>query len=125
MHSLNRRHFLSTSLGTMAAAAWHLGNRTAAQEPAPAQTASGATGRPDTLFLTWQRDPTTTMTIQWIGPQLTDEEATISYSVRGQNEWQTAVPRRRPYPMTMNQFAYRAEVTELSAGTEYQFRIGA
>ena len=40
---------------------------------------------PDTLFLTWQRDPTSTMTIQWVGPKAGD--AVIRYRSRSSNEW--------------------------------------
>ncbi|HEX3870112.1 MAG TPA: twin-arginine translocation signal domain-containing protein, partial [Pirellulales bacterium] len=59
MHALNRRDFLGMSLGGLAAAG--LGSAALAKDK---KVPSGL----DTLFLTWQRDPTTTMTVQWIGP---------------------------------------------------------
>ena len=34
-----------------------------------AAAGAGSVIDPDTLFLTWQRDPTTTMTLQWVGPE--------------------------------------------------------
>jgi hypothetical protein len=42
--------------------------------------------KPDTLFLTWQQDPTTTMTIQWIGKAKDVGEATILYRDRGKGD---------------------------------------
>ena len=63
LKQFNRRSFLGGSLCGVAAAAgssllWKLSESHAAKDV-----------NLDTLFLTWQRDPTTTMTAQWVGGQ--------------------------------------------------------
>lgn len=81
---------------------------------------------PDTLVLTWRRDPTTTMTVQWIGGEIaSDEPADVSLHVCRVNdcEWLDFPTKSRPFPLT-DRKAYRAELTGLDPGTEYQFRIG-
>ena len=90
---------------------------------------------PDTLFLTWQRDPTTTTTIQWIGKD-TQADIAVRYSVHKTNAW-TPGPAvaRAPFPVGETLLGkafgptgltvFRAELTGLLPGTEYEFRIGA
>ena len=60
MHSISRRTFLGASLAGLAA-------QTVLGADKPAKTLGSVTPQ-NTLFLTWQRDPTTTMTVQWVGP---------------------------------------------------------
>jgi hypothetical protein len=118
MAMIDRRGFLGTSLGGLAALGTGpvlLAAQPAAREQDP--------DRPDTLFLTWQRDPTTTMTVQWIGKERAPEDAAVAFAVRGQDVWQSVIPRQRPYPMT-DLRVFRAELTGLTPGTEYQFRLG-
>lgn len=103
--------------------------------------------RPDTLFLTWQRDPTTTMTIQWIGTQGETSDNRIFYrpsfsptsvanvvltaptsaslgnSITIFNDWQIQKPLAKPYPNTDFKI-FRTELTKLLPGTNYEFRIG-
>src|SRR5262249_15453213 len=70
------------------------------------------------------RDPTTTMTVQWIG---TDAEATdskVSYAVAKSDAWATQLTTANPYPKT-NLKVYRSELTGLKPGTDYQFRVGS
>ncbi len=127
MATLDRRLFLGGTLGGMAitlgSGALLLGedDQRFAERPAADQR---ATFKPDTLFLTWQRDPTTTMTVQWIGKPGETDSTDVSYALHGQTAWRVATPRARPYPMT-DLRVYRAELTGLTPGTEYQFRIGA
>ncbi len=127
MATLDRRMFLGGALGGMAitlgSGALLLGedDQKLAERAAADQR---ATFKPDTLFLTWQRDPTTTMTVQWIGKPGETDSTDVSYAPHGQTAWRMATPRERPYPMT-DLRVYRAELTGLTPGTEYQFRIGA
>ncbi len=83
--------------------------------------------QPSTLFLTWQRDPTTTMTIQWVGTKGETSDTTISYWPSKSFTWVAPrlveKPKTKPYPMTDFQ-VFRAELTGLEPGTDYQFRIG-
>lgn len=107
----DRRAFLRTTLGGIAVAG----------APAFGQQASPAPGtRPDTLFLTWRRDPTTTMIVQWLdknGP------GAVSFAELGGDAWRAAPVKRHPYPMTDLQ-VHRAEIDGLKPGTEYRLRLG-
>ncbi|MBI2824447.1 MAG: metallophosphoesterase family protein [Planctomycetia bacterium] len=117
MNRLDRRTFLGTSLGGLAALSTASFGCAADAPPADPK------GRPDTLFLTWQRDPTTTMSVQWIGGENALADPTISYSLLDKDEWQLVAPRKKPYPMS-DLTVFRAELTGLSPGTEYKFRLG-
>jgi len=120
MRSLHRRQFLGSALGGLAAA-MTLG-RGAWGEDAVALKASASVGGPDTLFLTWQRDPTTTMTVQWLGPESPDPPA-IQFATLDTPVWQLAKTVTKPYPNTAFK-VHRCELTGLKPGTEYQFHIG-
>ena len=117
MNSLDRRTFLSTTLGGLSMFA--TGTLLLAQDH---KSKAVADGRPDTLFLTWQRDPTTTMTVQWIAPAAA-EGATVDLGEFGQaGATQSVATKQTPYPMT-DLRVFRAELTGLTPGTEYQFQI--
>ena len=67
MFDQSRRQFLGASLAGLAVSAFG-----AAPPADPFAIRSRRRGgdlspRPSTLFLTWQGDPTTTMTVQWVG----------------------------------------------------------
>jgi hypothetical protein len=79
--------------------------------------------RPDTLFLTWQRDPTTTMTVQWVGTAGETADTTVRYAAVRSADWQSRPAAVKPYPRTDFK-VFRAELTGLSPGTDYEFRIG-
>jgi hypothetical protein len=114
MLGLDRRAFLGASLGGVAALA---GGASLFSKDAPNASQS------NTLFLTWQRDPTTTMTVQWVGKSQPTSETAIHYVVDGQSGWQTIATQQRPYP-SEGLHVFRAELTGLTPGTEYRFRIG-
>jgi hypothetical protein len=82
-----------------------------------------ATFRPDTLFLTWQRDPTTTMTVQWVGVRGETADTAVYYGKPDAGLWKIQPTVPRPYPMTDFK-VFRAELTGLTPGTDYEFRIG-
>src|SRR3569832_1690884 len=87
MSDFTRRSFLGTSLtgltsGCLLASDQTTDAKKASEATKPAESAKAADAtkpaevkkasdipafQPNTLFLTWQRDPTTTMTVQWIG----------------------------------------------------------
>jgi hypothetical protein len=119
MSSLSRRAFLGTSLATLAT-----GRILAEDKPKePVKEVDDAAFQPSTLFLTWQRDPTTTMTVQWVGAQGETADTKISYSTGKDATWQTQPTTPKPYPMT-DLKVFRAELAGLSPGTDYKFKIG-
>ena len=75
MSDFSRRSFLGTSLASFAAGRLlaedqPTDSKKASETPKPAEpkkVTDNPAFQPSTLFLTWQRDPTTTMTVQWIG----------------------------------------------------------
>lgn len=77
---------------------------------------------PTTLFLTWQRDPTTTMTIQWIAPA-THADTTIRYAPLNTPQLAQQKSVTKPYPHT-SLSVHRCELVGLKPDTEYRFQIG-
>jgi hypothetical protein len=117
----SRREFLGVSLAALA------GGQVLGADPPPPLvaplTADFPAFQPSTLFLTWQRDPTTTMTIQWVGAVGETADTTIRYAPNLLGPWQAQPTTPQPYPMT-DLKVFRAELTELEPGTSYWFRIG-
>jgi hypothetical protein len=120
MHA-SRRAFLGSSLFGLAAS-----QATAADTALPNRSFEDAAFQPSTLFLTWQQDPTTTMTVQWIGVQGETADTKIYYSPAATAllpGWESTPTTIKPYPMT-DYKVFRAELTGLTPGTEYAFQIG-
>jgi len=120
MHALSRRAFLGASLAGLAT-----GPILGQEKPAPPapRTTDDAPFQPSTLFLTWQRDPTTTMTIQWIGSIGETADTKVSYAAVKGGTWQAQASTVKPYPLTDLKI-FRTELTGLLPGMDYQFRIG-
>ncbi|MFA9480448.1 fibronectin type III domain-containing protein [Phycisphaerales bacterium AB-hyl4] len=78
---------------------------------------------PVALLLTWQQDPTTTMTVIWHSKDENDT-GVIEYAPLGNDaDHATAeVSRQRPMPYS-DRHIYIAEITGLEPGSDYQFRI--
>lgn len=130
----SRRAFLGASFAGLAA-----GQLFAADKVAPVLPAVGdeTPFQPSTLFLTWNRDPTTTMTVQWIGTVGETADTSIYYAptkkvvkvpLWGEFDgkvvpWQVQPTHTKPYPTT-DLKVFRAELSGLAPGTDYQFRIG-
>jgi hypothetical protein len=116
----SRRAFLGASLAGLASA------RVLAAAP-PAEpimrVPDDPAFQPGTLFLTWQRDPTTSMTVQWIGAVGETADTGVTYAPLKAEGWKAKPAAGRPYPLT-DLKVFRAELTDLTPGTDYQFRIG-
>jgi hypothetical protein len=112
---LPRRDFLRSSAAAL------LPSAAFAQQPA--KNREDYTFVPNTLHLTWHRDPTTTMVVQWIGVAGETADTTIWYGETKADVWETQKPTTKPYPMT-GFTVYRAELTGLTPGAEYEFKIG-
>jgi hypothetical protein len=120
MLPLSRRGFLGCSLaGLVPGVAF--GAAPAARRPLKERDTPAF--QPGTLLLTWQRDPTTTMTVQWVGTRGETADTSISYAPLLGERWQVKPTTPRPYPLTDFK-VFRAELTGLCPGTDYQFRIG-
>jgi hypothetical protein len=88
-----------------------------------AATANAKPEQANTTFLTWFRDPTTTMVVQWVGPANEISNPRISYQGGTDTLWHTQPVIARPYPLS-SYTLFRAELTGLSPGTDYKFRVG-
>ncbi|MSR60793.1 MAG: metallophosphoesterase family protein [Planctomycetaceae bacterium] len=124
MPTLHRRGFLGASLGGLAAAL-SFGPAVFAEVAGSDTFRAGRNAKPfdpDTLFLSWQRDPTTTMMVQWVGPAIS-ADTSIQYAPLENSVWQIARTITKPYPNT-ELLVHRCELTGLVAGSEYQFQIG-
>lgn len=126
MNVFDRRLFLGSSLSAMASA---LGsNRVFAQDrkkgnPLASAPVDDPPFQPSTLMLTWQRDPTTTMTIQWVGTKGETESTNVHYTEADDDLWDEKLTKTTPYPLTDFK-VFRCELTGLTPGTDYLFKIG-
>ncbi|HZY84469.1 MAG TPA: metallophosphoesterase, partial [Gemmataceae bacterium] len=95
MFSPSRRLFLGSSLAALGA-----GRLLGADKPAaPVKARDDFPFQPSTLFLTWQRDPTTTMTVQWVGTRGETTDTAVHYSPECYDEWKEQPTDAKPYPM--------------------------
>jgi len=121
MLPLSRRTFLGASLAGLVA------GRALAQEKS-ADTILIRPGedpafQPATLFLTWQRDPTTTMTVQWVGVQGETADTKVYYAPAPSGPYEAQATVAKPYPQSDFK-VFRTELTALQPGTNYWFRVG-
>jgi hypothetical protein len=83
--------------------------------------------QPDTLFLTWQRDPTRTMTVQWVGVRGETADTSIRYTEAADVEWKSPISQPttpKPFHPATDFKVFRAELAGLKPGTDYTFKIG-
>ncbi len=121
MNDLNRRRFLqSASLALAGGYAQFVFGKTSSATPA---FAAQPTFKPRALFLTWQRDPTTTMTVQWVGSEADGAERPIWYAKKGSQEWRSQAHSPRRFPLS-DHWIFRSELTGLEPGKDYVFRVG-
>lgn len=74
------------------------------------------------LLLTWQRDPTTTMTIDWHATETQDATPALEFRIRDTEPWE----RRSGQPFEFygtDRTIQRVELTGLEPNTEYAFRL--
>ncbi len=121
MLNMSRRGFLQTSSILVGGAYAH--SLFADSVLAAPSFAPKPTFEPSALFLTWQRDPTTTMTVQWVGDAKDAAKRPIWFSKAGTELWQSQPWTSRPFPLT-DRTIFRTELTGLEPGTDYRFRVG-
>ena len=79
---------------------------------------------PIALFLTWQRDPTTTMTIDWHLKASEGGREVLQYQADGSSgEWLEKTGAGHPFPFSDRRIM-RVELTGLEPATTYHFRFG-
>jgi hypothetical protein len=77
----------------------------------------------ETVFLTWQKDPTTTMTIQWLS-FLAQKETTVFYRAKqSDSEWKEISAEFFAFPHSSQYLFHRVEITQLCPDTDYFFSI--
>ncbi len=133
MSIFNRRSFLQASFAGVVSLSQLPSRQRLAADDKQRESAKRSTGdtpvpqfnqgSPDTLFLTWQRDPTTTITASWVGEELPNEETEVRFAELDSTDWILVQPTRHAYPGGVFS-VYRAEATELKPGTQYRLRIG-
>ena len=121
MNALDRRGFFASTLGLSAA----LSSQGMAADPKRelAPMPRRFVNRPDNLFLTWEQDPTTTMTIQWVGKEDPTADTTIRYTTGFPNLTMVQKPQVRPFPMP-GMKVFRTTLKNLKPDTTYFFEIG-
>src|SRR5262245_57665984 len=126
MLTTSRRAFLGTSLAGLASGQLFAADRPAVANPKPTER-DEFPFQPSTLFLTWQRDPTTTMTVQWVGTVGETADTNVYYASSALSFWPGGFRVQRtsakPYPGSAFQM-FRADLTSLLPVTQYTFRIG-
>lgn len=78
---------------------------------------------PHSVILTWHRDPTTTMVVQWIGTEVEGKDRGVWFAESEGMAWQQQIGTKHPFPMK-DLYVFRTEITGLKPGTNYRFRIG-
>ena len=73
---------------------------------------------PPALYLQWQRDPTTTMTIHW--HTVGEAPSELSYRASGSTNWQSALGTAKPFVGT-ERWVHIVELTGLTPAHDYEF----
>lgn len=84
--------------------------------------ASG-TEEPQALMLSWQRDPTTTMTLDWHLNEGDVPRNSVCYKKAGAAEWLSKAEGVESQFLGTERPVFRLELTGLEPATEYQFQI--
>lgn len=85
---------------------------------------------PRALFLTWQRDPTSTMTVIWHGEpneqgailEFAPAEFETDQTLKSETTWQSFNPQTKPMVFSQRTM-YSVELTGLQSDSAYMFRI--
>lgn len=77
----------------------------------------------ETIYLTWQKNPATTMTIQWISPSQEKETAVQYRPCASTSEWIQVMGETLPFPSLPKYIVHRVEINQLQPNTEYIFRV--
>ncbi|MDB6081803.1 MAG: conserved putative secreted protein, partial [Chlamydiia bacterium] len=87
-----------------------------------ASLSSSLLAEPFAIYLTWQRDPTTTMTIQWINKE-NSKHSHIEYKEESATEWKHCHCKTKELPHDTGYNIHVTELKNLQPKTTYYFRI--
>lgn len=118
--TLNRRVFLQSSSLLLAGGAGLLRPDRALAAP---DFAEHPDFKPRGLFLTWNDDPCTTMTVQWLGREEDGKSRNLWYRRSGTDTWRERPHAARRFPKT-DLWLFRAQLTGLTPDSKYRFRVG-
>jgi len=80
--------------------------------------------QPTAVYLTWKRDPSTTMHLSWV--TLPDRESNdIEYRKLGDTDWLQDLGSSLKMPLGMPYLIHHLELTHLLPNTDYEFRPGS
>ena len=96
---------------------------TAPLVPKPA-TCVVSGGEPRGLMLSWQQDPTTTMTVDWHLNEGDKGHSRICYKEAGAAEWIGEIEGVENQFTASDRAIFRAEITGLEPGTLYDLQVG-
>lgn len=79
--------------------------------------------QPLALYLTWQQDPTQTMTIVWLTP-LNEVSSELQFRLDNDpSHWITVQGSSKPFPYNYPCRIHQATLTQLSPNSRYRFRL--
>jgi acid phosphatase type 7 len=79
---------------------------------------------PLAVYLTWQRNPESTMTVCWV-TNLDSSTDLVEYQRKGETAWKSITGQHVPMPDKYSFWIHSVELTQLQPDTEYIFRISA
>jgi acid phosphatase type 7 len=88
-----------------------------------AQVAGQHSFEPVGLLLTWERDPTTTMVIDFHTPAGLVRKSRVEFRPLGTGKWKRAKGKSHPFPYA-ERTIHRVGLRSLKPGTTYEFRFG-
>lgn len=90
----------------------------------PLSVLLGESFESSTLYLTWQRDPCSTMTMQWLSKNSDSSESEIRYRNEAGGHWYFSKGKIVPLPGS-SYFVYQVELEGLQPDSTYQFKIAS
>jgi phosphodiesterase/alkaline phosphatase D-like protein len=78
---------------------------------------------PSGILLTWQQDPTTTISIDWHTLPADQANNTLAYRKKNDTNWKQLQSNQYPFPHS-DRSIHRIEITGLDPNSNYEFRVG-
>jgi len=77
---------------------------------------------PLAVYLTWQRDPATTMTVQWISKKDSSQDS-IQYQRVEKDKWKNTEGTHKDMPQNEPYYVHYVELTDLRPDSTYRFHL--